>query len=230
MGGNGVKVSAANQAMQSLNLLASSALGSAETATWMKVLLSRNMAAVTYHAIFESQNRYWPISHTSRNSGCRRQNCLISIRRKSLPDREWHVPNDQRRVLNSRGNEHGQNQTRDQTQNGIGPRERHDRQADVLGEKQGGSLSGTVSNRHPAPARKLHTFCQLQVRYLMEFSASSWICLPTRSDSESERSSLRPSRSASLGFTVKRPKVRSGPEVSTGAISTSGRTTNGVGW
>jgi hypothetical protein len=31
-----------------------------------------------------------------------------------------------------------------------------------------------------------HTFCQLQVRYLIEFSASSSICLPISPDSESD--------------------------------------------
>lgn len=44
---------------------------------WMNVLFRRNMTAVAHQAILESQNRYWPISQTSRTSGCRRQNLLF---------------------------------------------------------------------------------------------------------------------------------------------------------
>lgn len=34
------------------------------------------MIAVRYHTILESQNIIWPMSHTSRTCGCRRQNFL----------------------------------------------------------------------------------------------------------------------------------------------------------
>lgn len=45
----------------------------------MTVLFIKNMAAVKYHTTLEFQNKYWPMSHTSRTSGCRRQNRLSYI-------------------------------------------------------------------------------------------------------------------------------------------------------
>ena len=43
----------------------------------MKVLFNKNITAVAHQAILESQNRYWPMSHTSRISGWRKQNRLL---------------------------------------------------------------------------------------------------------------------------------------------------------
>jgi hypothetical protein len=43
----------------------------------MKVLFNKNMTAVIYQAILESQKRYWPMSQTSRTSGWRKQNLQI---------------------------------------------------------------------------------------------------------------------------------------------------------
>jgi hypothetical protein len=45
----------------------------------MKVLFNKNMTAVIYQAILESQKRYWPMSQTSRTSGWRKQNLLIGV-------------------------------------------------------------------------------------------------------------------------------------------------------
>jgi hypothetical protein len=42
--------------------------------TWMNVLFNRNIIAVAYQAHFCPQNSIWPISQTSRTSGCLRQN------------------------------------------------------------------------------------------------------------------------------------------------------------
>lgn len=59
----------------------------------MKVLFNKNMAAVIYHAILESQNRNWPMSHTSRISGWRKQNFLNQIQRavhaRKIDDRDY---------------------------------------------------------------------------------------------------------------------------------------------
>ena len=46
----------------------------------MKVLFNKNITAVPHQAILESQNRYWPMSQTSRISGCRRQKRLYEAR------------------------------------------------------------------------------------------------------------------------------------------------------
>lgn len=48
----------------------------------MKVLFNKNMTAVIYHTILESQNKNWPMSHTSRTSGWRKQNFLSRSQRR----------------------------------------------------------------------------------------------------------------------------------------------------
>ena len=45
------------------------------------------------------------------------------------------VPNDQGRIQHGHGNHHSDNQTRDQAQDRVGVRERHDSQADILREE-----------------------------------------------------------------------------------------------
>lgn len=111
------------------------------------------------------------------------------------------IPDSQRGIQHHRRDEHGQDQARNETQDGIGPGKRHDRKTDILGEQQRGRLDRIVSlaaiqllenNLYAlfsfswARMRLRRTFCQLQVRYLMEFPASNSICLPTSSPSDPE--------------------------------------------
>lgn len=108
------------------------------------------MTAVKYQAHFEFQNRYWPISHTSRICGWRRQNFLVCV--SGLPLRQWkcaYIPHNHGRIENRCRNECGADHTRDDTQNGKGPGERHDGERDILGEEQTSGLICPLDNPWP---------------------------------------------------------------------------------
>lgn len=81
------------------------------------------MIAVRYHTILESQNIIWPMSHTSRTCGCRRQNFLhdMSGDLNERCDNGKHIPNNQRCIKYDHGDDDCEDQPRDQAENGIGP-------------------------------------------------------------------------------------------------------------
>ena len=101
------------------------------------------MAAVKYQTIFESQNRNWPISQTSRTWGYRKQNRLVpsQLRWKSQKSTKISIPYDQRSIQDQTSDNGSQDQTRDEAKQGIRPGKVHHGQADVLGKEQGSSLN-----------------------------------------------------------------------------------------
>lgn len=88
------------------------------------------------------------------------------------------IPDDQRGIQHHARDEHGQDQTRDQTEDGVGPGEGHHGQTDVLGEEQSGGLPPQLARAFPSIQKLRSTFCQLHVRYLMVFSDSISIWRP----------------------------------------------------
>ena len=85
--GHGVEIFGAYHDMQALDELSPVSCQSARSpSNRLTVLLSKNMTAVAHQAQFLFQNSIWPISHTSRTSGCRRQN---SHRTSELNNRKY---------------------------------------------------------------------------------------------------------------------------------------------
>lgn len=81
------------------------------------------------------------MSHTSRISGWRKQNCLWRVSKFSTY--YWELtglPKNNRRIQDHSSDENSQDEGGNQTQDRVRPGERHDGETDVLGEEQGGSL------------------------------------------------------------------------------------------
>jgi hypothetical protein len=126
------------------------------------------------------------------------------------------IPDDERCIEHKCCLHNGQDKAWHQTQDRVRVRKGHDGQTNVLREEQSSSLRNqsvfciwslatrsdtTISLTFEAHSTRVihhnldirrrgsHTFCQLQVRYLIAASASSSICHPTStlSESESER-------------------------------------------
>lgn len=73
--GHGIEILGAHDDMQALDELLAVSLQSVwGVGSRLTVLLSKNMTAVAHQAQFLFQKSIWPISQTSRTSGCRRQN------------------------------------------------------------------------------------------------------------------------------------------------------------
>lgn len=74
---DGVEVFGTDKHVETLRILDDETGELRDCITWMKVLFNTNMTAVAYQAQVLPQKSICPMSHTSRTSGCRRQNSLV---------------------------------------------------------------------------------------------------------------------------------------------------------